>query len=93
MTEVLLVGLATGAFTLLLSRGRPFGWLRARLSGLAAELFDCPFCLAAWVSLFLTLWEAPMIVTWGAAWAVGTAVALGLEWLLEHRPEPGDEPA
>lgn len=91
MTEVgrvLLVGLASGAFTLLVYRGKPFEWLRDRLTGLAAELVDCPFCLAGWVSLGLTLWEGPGIVAWGAAWAIGTAVALGLEWGLERASGP-----
>jgi hypothetical protein len=88
VSHVLLVGLASGAFTLLVYRGKPFEWLRDRLTGLAAELVACPFCLAGWVSLALTLWERPGIVPWGAAWAIGTAVALGLEWGLERASGP-----
>ena len=88
LTPVLLVGLASGVMALALAQGGLFEPLRARLTGWAGELAGCPLCLGAW--LCAALWAVQGIpegiaapVAWGAAWAVSTATAYGLERLAE----------
>ena len=86
--QTLAVGLASGVVSLAVARGGLFEPLRARLRGRLAMLAACPLCLGAWVCAGLWLVQglppgltAP--VAWGAAWAISTATAFGLEHVYE----------
>lgn len=81
---VLLVGLASGVAALAVSRGSVFAPLRARLTGLWAELASCSLCLGFWFSALLTVLEGTGgPVEWLASWAVSTAYAVAVERLSE----------
>lgn len=81
---VLLVGLGSGVAALAVSRGGIFAPLRARLTGLWAELASCHLCLGFWLSGLLTASSGSGgPIEWLASWAVSTAYAVAVERLSE----------
>lgn len=83
MTEILLVGLASGIMSLAISESGLFAPVRRRLDGMLYLLVSCALCLGAWLCAGLWLWQGlpPGIsapVAWGASWAISTATAWGL---------------
>ena len=87
VASVLLVGAASGAVALAVTRGKLFAWLRIRMPGILGDLVSCPFCLGAYTAAgFCAIQGRPLglndWVYWGAAWAVSTAVSGALERLL-----------
>jgi hypothetical protein len=82
LSDVLLVGLASGVVSLTLARGRIFDPLRTHLTGWRAELGSCYLCLGAWVSGALTILSGSGgWLEWLASWAVSTLLAASVDRL------------
>ena len=101
-SEILWVGLASGAIALVVARARPFDALHAWLwpgreqgapqppgaRGWAAYLLSCPWCLGAW--LCAALWACqgvPAGLTPIVAWAAAWAVSTATARGLERALE------
>lgn len=88
LAQVLVMGAATAALSITLSRAKVFGWLRswiASKSPKAGELISCDYCTSHWIAVgvmvlaywnrFLPLEWTTAIVTWAAV--VGFSAVFG----------------
>lgn len=80
--ELAVLALAIGALSLTITKGNIFEWLRAwiyrrsrnprewvrRPFGWLSELFDCPYCMAHWITLAAMLVYKPLLISTGREW-------------------------
>jgi Protein of unknown function (DUF1360) len=63
--KVLVLGIATGAISLVLTKSTVFNflhdWLEAKVPFLG-EMLNCPWCTSHWIALFFTLIYRPLLV-------------------------------
>jgi hypothetical protein len=81
--HVIVLGVATGAISLVLTKSKMFepmhAWLEKHNTFLS-NLLDCPWCTSHWVALFFVLIYRPLLLDWG--WRPAWMRFSLLDWFL-----------
>jgi len=67
LIEIIVLGIATGAISLVLTKSALFNfmheWLEKR-SPFIGEMLNCPWCTSHWVALFFVIVYRPLLIDW-----------------------------